>query len=94
MHAMYEQQQDVDPRSISSAQSVQQVSSQGRAYAIVLRDHGESGTVVEGIFLVNSFPAKILFDSGASHSFISLFFMLRLQLISDFLDTPLSMAYF
>ena len=39
-------------------------------YLIVLRDHRVSGAVVEGIFFVNSFPAKILFDSGASHSFI------------------------
>lgn len=31
----------------------------------------ESPNVVLGMFLVNSYPATILFDTGASHSFIS-----------------------
>ena len=61
-------------------------------YAIILRDPGVNGTVVENTFFVNSFPAKILFDSGASHSFISLSFMRRLHLMPDNLDIPLSVA--
>ena len=47
---------------------------------------------MEGIFFVNSISAKILFDSGASHSFISQSFMRRLNLMSEFLDNPLSVA--
>jgi len=31
-------------------------------YAIIQRDHGVNGTMVEGTFFVNSFPAKILSD--------------------------------
>jgi hypothetical protein len=31
----------------------------------------EAPDVVLGMFLVNSMPAKILFDSGESHSFIT-----------------------
>jgi hypothetical protein len=31
----------------------------------------EAPEVVLGMFLVNSHPATVLFDSGASHSFIS-----------------------
>ena len=58
-------------------------------YVIVLRDHRVSGAVVEGIFFVNSFPAKILFNSGASHSFISQSFIRKLYLASDTLDIPL-----
>ena len=65
---------------------------QGRAYAVVPRDHGASGAVSEGMFLVNTLPAKILFDSGASHSFISHAFMGRLQLMPDILPYPLAVA--
>ena len=60
-------------------------------YAIVLRDHGANGAAVEGTF-VNSFPAKILFDSEASHSFKSQTFMRKLHLVSDTLDIHLSVA--
>ena len=59
---------------------------------MVSRDNGASEVVVEGTFLVNSFLACILFDSGASHSFISYAFMVRLQLIAHLLDTPLSVS--
>ena len=47
---------------------------------------------MEDTFLVNSFPARKLFDSGASHSFISQTFKHRLHLIYDTLDIPLSVA--
>jgi hypothetical protein len=35
----------------------------------------EDADVVYGIFLINSIPASVLFDSGASHSFITNSFM-------------------
>jgi hypothetical protein len=35
----------------------------------------EDADVVYGIFLINSIPASVLFDSGASHSFITKSFM-------------------
>ena len=47
---------------------------------------------MEGTFFVNSILARILFDSGASHSFISHTFMLRLHLVPEILDLPLSVA--
>ena len=47
---------------------------------------------MEGIFLVNLLPARILFDSGASHSFISRVFMLTLHLVPEVLEDPLSVA--
>ena len=90
MHALYEVRSEaVGPSSL--AQPVQQ-QPQGRVYAIVPRDNGASGTIVEGIFLINSFPARILFDSGASYSFISCSFMHRLHLLPETLDDPLSVA--
>ena len=88
MHAL----QEVQLAEPAAAQTVQQQPGQGRIYAIVPRDHGARGAVVEGTFLVNSFPAKILFDSGASHSFISHSFMLALHLLPEYLDMPLSVA--
>jgi len=48
--------------------------------------------VAEGTFLVNFFSPSILFDSEASHSFISQSFMHKLHLISDSLEIPLSVA--
>jgi Retroviral aspartyl protease. len=37
----------------------------------------EAPDVVMGMFFVNSIPALVLFDSGASHSFISQAFVKR-----------------
>ena len=47
---------------------------------------------MEGIFLVNLLPARILFESGASHSFISRAFMLLLHLTPEAVRDPLSVA--
>ena len=35
----------------------------------------EDADVVYGMFLINSIPASVLFDSGASHSFVTKSFM-------------------
>jgi hypothetical protein len=35
----------------------------------------EDADVVYGMFLINSIPASVLFDSGASHSFITELFV-------------------
>ena len=40
----------------------------------------EATDVVYGMFLANSHPAIILFDSGASHSFISASFVAKYSL--------------
>ncbi|XP_020266408.1 uncharacterized protein LOC109841897 [Asparagus officinalis] len=69
--------------------SMQRSTTSIRVYVVVLCDHGVSEAVVEGTFLVNSFPASILFDSRALHSFISYAFMTRLQLVAQPLDIPL-----
>ena len=47
---------------------------------------------MESTFRVNSFSARILFDFGASYSFISQCFMHRLHVIFDSSDIPLSVA--
>jgi hypothetical protein len=44
---------------------------QGRLNHVNAAKAEEAPDVVLGMFLVNSVPAKILFDSGASHSFVT-----------------------
>jgi hypothetical protein len=44
---------------------------QGRLNFTTMADIPEGAPVMTGIFLVLNYPAIILFDSGASHSFIS-----------------------
>jgi hypothetical protein len=45
--------------------------SRGRLNHVNAAEAEEAPDVVLGTFLVNSMPAKILFDSGASHSFVT-----------------------
>jgi hypothetical protein len=47
----------------------------GRLNHVNVAEAEEAPDVVLGTFLVNSMPAKILFDSGASHSFVTETFM-------------------
>ena len=44
---------------------------QGQVYNLSADEARENPEVVIGMFLVNNIPVIILFDSGASHSFIS-----------------------
>jgi hypothetical protein len=53
---------------------------QGRLNFTTLADISEGAPVMTGIFSVLNFPAVILFDSGASHSFISAKFSAKCQL--------------
>jgi len=43
----------------------------GRAYIMSKKEASNSGMVVTGTLILNSKPFSILFDSGATHSFIS-----------------------
>jgi hypothetical protein len=53
---------------------------QGRLNFTTMADILEGAAVLTGIFLVSNYPAIILFDSGASHSFISTKFSAKCQL--------------
>jgi hypothetical protein len=53
---------------------------QGRLSFTTLADIPEGAPVMTGIFSVLNYPAVILFDSGASHSFISAKFSAKCQL--------------
>jgi hypothetical protein len=45
--------------------------SRGRVNHVTAESLPEDADVVYGMFLINSIPAPVLFDSGASHSFIT-----------------------
>jgi hypothetical protein len=49
----------------------QQSQGRGRVNHVSAKTAQENPQVVLGMFFVNSIPTSVLFDSGASHSFIS-----------------------
>jgi hypothetical protein len=52
----------------------------------------EEPDAVIGTFLLNNFPALILFDTGASHSFISMVFLDRNKLPTQAISVPLRVS--
>ena len=52
----------------------------------------ESTDVIMGNLSVNDIPAKVLFDTGASHSFISRPFVVMHDLVTQVLPRPLSIV--
>ena len=53
---------------------------QGRLNFTTMADIPEGAPVLTGIFTILNYPAIVLFDSGASHSFISTKFSAKCQL--------------
>ena len=51
-----------------------------------------SSDVIMGNLLVNDIPAKVLFDSGASHSFLSIPFASKHNVPVEELPSPLSVV--
>ncbi|KAJ9544190.1 hypothetical protein OSB04_023897 [Centaurea solstitialis] len=60
-----------------------------RAFQITVDEAREEPDVVTGIFLVNSHPAGVLFDSGATYSFVSHTFAQYLNYVPVMLAKPL-----
>ena len=52
---------------------------QARVFTLTPQDAQASNAVVSGILLVCSLDARVLFDPGASHSFVSLVFASRME---------------
>src|SRR3954467_5127921 len=63
-----------------------------RVNNVTLADAQQSSEIVLGRLLVCSVPATVLFDSGASHSFISKSFARLHDLQSDMMDSPLAIS--
>ena len=51
---------------------------QGRVFAVNPQEAHASNTAVTGTFLIDKLKARVLFDSGATHSFISPYFANKL----------------
>nr|CAI44654.1 OSJNBa0004L19.17 [Oryza sativa Japonica Group] len=79
------QQGQAPPRSNNGGKDV----IRGRVNHVTAEDVLTTPDVIVGTFLVHSIPATILFDSGASHSFISVPFVGRNQLGVERLRNPL-----
>src|SRR5512142_1521282 len=79
------QQGQAPPRSNNGGKNV----IRGRVNHVTAEDVLTTPDVIVGTFLIHSIPATILFDSGASHSFISVPFVGKNQLGVERLRNPL-----
>ena len=62
---------------------------QGRVYAITSLIEPAEHLVIQGTFLLSRLWARVLFDYGASHSFIAASFVIELGLEVEALEKPL-----
>src|ERR1041385_270432 len=76
------------PRSTPSTAMVKAQPRAVRVNNVMLTDAQQSSEIVLGRLLVCSVPASVLFDSGASHSFISNAFAMSLDLPREQLQHP------
>jgi hypothetical protein len=65
------------------------VVAKGRLHHINAEEAMEAPDVVLGTFLVNSVPATVLFDSGATHSFVTQDFVDKGGLVGSLLPKPM-----
>ncbi|GJV69262.1 reverse transcriptase domain-containing protein [Tanacetum coccineum] len=63
------------------------INAQGRAYMLKDRNAQQDSNVVTGMFLLNQHLVKVLFDSGADRSFISISLASKLKILSITIDT-------
>ncbi|GJT62579.1 putative nucleotidyltransferase, ribonuclease H [Tanacetum coccineum] len=63
------------------------INAQGRAYMLKDRNAQQDPNVVTGMFLLNQHLVKVLFDSGADRSFISISLASKLNIPSITIDT-------
>ena len=62
---------------------------QGRVYAITPPAESADQPVIHGTFLLSRLWARVLFDSGVSHSFIAASVVIELGLEVETLEEPL-----
>jgi hypothetical protein len=78
------------PQTQKSDASVKRV--QGRVYALTTQDAQATDTVVTGILPLFSTPARVLFDPGSTHSFISCGFVRNVARSPEPLEYELSVS--
>ena len=64
--------------------------SRGQVTHVKIEEAREAPKIVMGTLRVNSVPASVLFDSGASHAFVSQQFAQLYELDMEKLPTPLA----
>ena len=69
--------------------SVQQPRAQGKMNALTQQEARASNVVVEGITCIMGNPARVLFDPGATHSFVSAAFAFKLNKKPELLEFQL-----
>ena len=62
---------------------------QGRIYAVTPQAESVDQPVIQGTFLLSRLCARVLFDSGSSHSFIAASVVIELGLEVETLEEPL-----
>ncbi|KAI3827455.1 hypothetical protein L1987_01530 [Smallanthus sonchifolius] len=72
-----------------SGKKVETPKPKGIAFHISVEEAKNNSEVVSGTFKINSLPALVLFDSGASRSFVSLKIVKHSSFVSSKLDEPL-----
>jgi predicted aspartyl protease len=65
------------------------VPSQGRVNHVTAESAAEAPNVVIGTFMVNTHPATVLFDTGATHSFITQSFAKKHHIPVSCMRTPM-----
>ena len=65
---------------------------QGRVYAITPQVESADQPVIQGTFLLSRLWVRVLFDSGASHSFIATLVVIELGLEVKALEEPLCVS--
>ena len=66
---------------------------QGCVYTITPQAESADQPVIQGTFLLSCLWARVLFDSGASHSFIAASVVIELGLEVETLEEPLYVSY-
>ncbi|KAJ9547454.1 hypothetical protein OSB04_019997 [Centaurea solstitialis] len=72
-----------------SSKKVEAPRTRARVFQLTANEAKAEPDVVTGIFLVNSMPALVLFDTGASKSFVSLSFCKDFMNVKSKLESPL-----
>ena len=91
-HRIAECPQRKDPHTTPTGQNKranQKPKNQGRVYALTQQDANASNAVITGIIQVSSAYAHVLFDPGATHSFVSIVFAKKHNLESIPLEIEL-----
>ena len=65
----------------------------GRVYFVISPVEPADQPVIQGTFLLSRLWARVLFDSGASHSFIVASFVIELGLDVEALEEPLYVTF-